>query len=104
MTALATIGHNAAPPTEIAAPIDAELRGFLREHPVILNDDEARSAANLAQRAKNALADIEADRKKQVGPLNDRVKAINAEYGEAAAPVSSGLVLLKGRMTDWAEA
>lgn len=106
MTALATIGpgHNNPPPVEIAKPLDAELRIWLREHPVIQTDDDSRSAAQLAQRAKNTLADIEADRKRLVGPLNDQVKSINAEYGEAASPIHSGLILLKGRMTDYANA
>jgi hypothetical protein len=104
VTALATIGHNNPPPSEVTKTLDIELRVFLREHPVIQSPAEANLAAGLTQRAKNTLADIEADRKRLVGPLNDQVKSINAEYGEAASPIQSGLILLKGRMTDYAAA
>lgn len=106
MTALAAIGpgHNQPRPVDVVRDLDAELRSFVKEHPVIQNDDEARSAANLAQRAKNMLADLDDERKGKVGPLNERVKSINAEYAEATTPVQSGLIVLKGRLTDFAKA
>lgn len=104
MSNLAVIGHNSARPAELTASIYAELRTFTTEHPVLQNEDEARAAAQLARRAKNTLDDLESDRKKKVAPLNEKVRETNAEYAEAAVPVQTALVLLKGRMTGWAKA
>lgn len=104
MSALAVVGHNNPPPAEVVGGLDTELRAWIKEHPVLQDAAEANKAAQLALRAKKTLDDIEDDRKRRVGPLNAQVKEINAEYAEAATPIQSALVVLRGRMTDYATA
>jgi hypothetical protein len=77
----APIGHNQPPAAiEMAAPTVEELRLFLADNPVISDDDEARAAKALLDRVILALKDIESERDDKVRPLNEQVKAINAEY------------------------
>ena len=104
MTALATIGDNRARPAELVRDLDAELRTFVAEHPVLQDDVEARAAAALAARAKNLLADLDDERKAKTGPLNERVKSINAEYAQAVEPIDIGLSVLRKTMTVWSNA
>lgn len=101
MTALATIGHNAPSPRDLTGDLYVELADWLKEHPALTSEDEAKAAARLRLRTRNTLADVEDGRKANVRPLNDQVKTINAEYGEATAPLQSALVVLNGRLTDW---
>src|SRR5690242_13335807 len=79
--ALATIGHN-SPPDNIEAAHDTmrALSDWMAERPTISNEDEAREAKLLLDRAVSCADELEAERVKLVKPLNDQVDAINAKY------------------------
>jgi hypothetical protein len=65
---------------EHAEGILENINAWLKEHPVIQTDDEARAAKPLIDRAKAAMDEIEAERDGKVRPLNDKVAEINLEY------------------------
>lgn len=106
MTALAineraVVGHNEPPaPTqqEFAAQTFEVLSGWLKETPVIQTEDEARSGKELADRACNSLAGMEAERKSKVSPLNEEVKSINGSYQIFSNPLGNVLDVLKDRL------
>jgi hypothetical protein len=62
-----------------AKPVAEELGRFLADNPVF-SEDEIRAAKAIRDRFALALRSIEDERKLKVGPLNEQVKAINAEY------------------------
>lgn len=72
--------NNPPPPIEFAKIALDEVSAWMAEHPVILTEDDARQAKLLIDRAKAALEAVEAERDSKVRPLNEQVKAINAEY------------------------
>jgi hypothetical protein len=75
------IGGNKPPsPIEMAHDIMRVLSDWMKEHPVIENEDDARAAKPLIDRAKAAMEELETERDGKVRPLNDRVAEINAEY------------------------
>lgn len=75
-------GNNPPEPTAIerAEPYREALRAFLNDFPVIANDEEAREGKSILDRFAAALKAIEEERKTKVAPLNEELKAINAEY------------------------
>ena len=79
--ALATVGHN-NPPGVIDAGRDTmtALSDWMKEHPVIEIEDDARAAKLLLDRAKGSAAEIESERDRKVRPLNEQIDTINAEY------------------------
>jgi hypothetical protein len=77
----APIGHNNPPGAiDLAKPGIADLEQFLKDNPVIGNDDEARAANTIISRTTLAFKGMEDERKSKVDPLNAQVKATNAEY------------------------
>jgi AraC-like DNA-binding protein len=73
--------HNNPPtPIEFAKLAMADVSAWMADHPVILSEDDARQAKLHIDRAKAALEAVEAERDGKVRPLNEQVKAINAEY------------------------
>src|SRR6266852_9745752 len=77
----AVIGGNLPPGAiELAKPAIADLGGFLKEHPVIANEDEARAGKGLKDCVDRALAGVEEERNAKVRPLNTQVAEINAAY------------------------
>lgn len=104
IAALAAIGHNQAPPSEIAAGALERLGAFLADNPVIETIEQAKAGANLMASVSKTLADIEDDRDANVRPLNQRVKDINATYKAATTPVVEVLAMLKARLTAYATA
>jgi len=78
---LAPIGHNQPPSAiELARPTFDELGKLLADNPVITSEDEARAAKAILDRTGLAFKDMEAERSAKVGPLNEKVKVINADY------------------------
>jgi hypothetical protein len=73
-------GNNPPSPIEMAESIQQVLSDWMKDHPVIQTEDEARAAKPLIDRAKAAMDEIEAERDGKVRPLNDKVAEINAEY------------------------
>lgn len=81
MSMPAYIGHN-NPPGAISMGHEAGqvLSDWMKEHPVIANDVDARAAKLLLDRAVANAADIETERDNKVRPLNEQVADINADY------------------------
>lgn len=79
--AIASIGHN-KPPGSLEAGYDTmrALSDWMGECPVIENEDHAREAKKLLDRAKGSAAEIEAERVEKVAPLNEQIDALNAHY------------------------
>ncbi len=110
MTALAIIGHN-NPPDTIQAAHEAmtALSDWMKERPIISTEDEARDAKKLLDRAKGSTDELEAERDKQVRPLNEQVATINAKYKaiHSTDPKKPGILdkvvnELKARLTTYA--
>lgn len=81
MNEIARLGNNNPPTvTEFAASTMQALSDWMKDHPVIQTEDEAREAKLLIDRAKVSLDEMETQRDAQVRPLNDQVSAINAQY------------------------
>ena len=107
----AAIGHNQPPSAlELASSSIEDLRRFLKDNPVIGNEDEARAAKLIFDRVAIALKGIEDERKSKVDPLNLQVRAINTEYhrwhNSGGKPGLWDMLLktLKDRMTAFARA
>lgn len=81
---IAPIGHNQPPSAlDIAQdPTDA-LREWMVANPVIETEEKSREAKRLLDRMVEAMREIEAERDKQVRPLNEQVAEINAKYKAA---------------------
>jgi hypothetical protein len=81
VTLAAGLGHN-QPPESISFGREtmAALSAWMAEHPAIENEDDAREAKKLLDRAKSCAGDIEAERDKLVRPLNEQITEINARY------------------------
>src|SRR5882672_11101469 len=77
----ALVGHNNPPGAiELAEPTIEALSQFLKDFPVIANEDEAREAKPHLDRMVATFKAIDDERKAKVGPLNEQVTAINTEY------------------------
>ena len=75
------IGHNQPPELiEFAQQTMRDISEWMQERPVIDNEDDARGAKKLLDRAKSCAADLEAERDKQVRPLNTQIDNINTKY------------------------
>ena len=78
---LAEIGHNKPPETiEAANDTMAALSDWMKEHPVIQAQEEAREAKLLLDRAKACAGEIENERDRLVRPLNEQIVVINSKY------------------------
>lgn len=76
-------GHNRPPSLfDFARETMDALGAWMADRPVVDNEDDAREAKLLLDRAKNCAADLEAERVAKVAPLNEEVAAINALYKE----------------------
>ncbi len=101
----AVAGHNQPPSQiELIDGVVAELSQFLSETPVIRLHEEAKRAAELIKRGGIAAKELDEERTLHVGPLNARVKEINAAYKRVALPLERFIDLIKGRLTDRARA
>lgn len=75
------IGGNKPPETiEAARDTMLALSDWMKEHPVIETEDDAREAKKLLDRAKSCSGEIENERDRLVRPLNEEIDAINAKY------------------------
>lgn len=75
------VGGNKPPSIfEFARETMDALGAWMRERPAVANEDEAREAKLLLDRARNCAADLEAERVKLVTPLNDQIDVINLKY------------------------
>lgn len=104
------IGANNPPSAlELAEPTIEVLRQFLKDYPVIANEDESRGCKAILDRTVSVLKAIEEERKSKVDPLNAQVKAINETYhqwynADSKRPGRWNRLLetLRNRLSDWA--
>jgi hypothetical protein len=96
----AVAGNNNPPAGAIERSKDtlADLQQFLKDEPVICDEDKARYAKGLIERAKSSWSDMDAERDGKVRPLNERVREINANYKSPMAVIRSALDLATGRL------
>lgn len=73
-------GNNPPEALALAEPIIADLRQFLKDFPVIADEDEARKAKLVLDRVVSLLKSVEEERKSKVDPLNGQVRQINQDY------------------------
>lgn len=107
-----TIGANNPPgPINFASETMTALSAWMADHPVILTEEDARSARLFVDRAKAALEEMESERDAKVRPLNDQVSAINLTYktlhnSDAKKPGTFDKILseLKARLTKFLQA
>lgn len=114
MSNLAVIGHNNPPPPttlERAQHAMDALAVFLNDNPVIERGEQLVEAKQLVERARGAMAELEAERDGIVRPLNEEVAAVNAKYKAIhnTDPKKPGvldrvLAELKARLTAYAKA
>lgn len=75
------LGHNNPPSSIDFSHETGEALGvWLKEHPVVQTEDEARAGKLLIDRAKGSLAELESERDKLVRPLNEQVADINRQF------------------------
>jgi hypothetical protein len=100
---LAMQGHNQPPsPIDYAREAMADLANFLTETPVIQTPEQAKQGALFVERSRKTLQDLDDARKAEVGPLNEKVKAINEQYRHVRDPFDGVLSELRRRLTDFA--
>lgn len=93
------IGGNGPPSQiELAQGTLSALADFLKDHPVISTEDEARAAKLLKDRADLAVKDLEDERDDLVRPLNTQVAEINGRYRPIRDPLTRVIAELKGRI------
>lgn len=74
-------GHNQPPDmTVTAGEVSNDLSGWMAEHPVIRNEDEAREAKVFIDRGSLCVKDLEDERKGKTAPLNEQIETINNHY------------------------
>ena len=94
-------GHNQPPsPIDFAGEAMADLGRFLTDTPVIQTPEQAREGSLFVERTRKTIQDLEDARKKETGPLNEQVKAINERYRAVRDPMDSVLSELRRRITD----
>lgn len=75
------IGGNSPPDfTVTAAETARALSDWMKDHPVIETEEDARLAKYEVDRGRLCLKDVEAERDGKVRPLNEQVKSINEYY------------------------
>jgi hypothetical protein len=98
---MSMIGHNSATPADLVRDTFTALGDFLKNTPVI-EAGQAKAAGLLVERIRKTIADADDARKAEVGPLNAKVKIINAEYKHALVPLEHLFEELRWRLTDFA--
>lgn len=99
---MSQLGHN-QPPTmvETAREVLDHVNEWLKEHPVIQNDEEIKAAKVHIDRAKLCFKDLEAERDQKVRPLNEQVKTINESYRPTKETIQSIVRALEERAADF---
>jgi len=100
----AVIGGSQPPSAiDFASESATALSDWMKDHPVIETDDDARAAKLLVDRAKSSLESMETERDAQVRPLNDQVKAINDRYRQPGTLLEKVRNALAERLTAYAK-
>lgn len=80
------------------------LNDWMKDHPVIENEDDARSGKSLLDRGKLAIDDLEDERRAKVDPLNAQVKGINDAYRPSRSALDEIVHILWQRLTAFMKA
>jgi hypothetical protein len=97
------IGDNDPPsPLDYAEEAMRDLNEFLTNTPVIQTAEQAKAGALWVERTRKTIGDVEDERKREVGPLNEKVKRINENYRAVRDPLDGVLSVLRERLTDFA--
>lgn len=100
-----TIGGNNPPDmTEVARNTMAALSDWMKEHPVIQSEEDAKEAKVYIDRGRLCIKDIEAERDSKVRPLNTKVKDINEHYKGPRETLQKVLSEIEGRITRFLQA
>ena len=94
-------GNNPPSQIELLAGAQSALAEFLREHPVLANETEAKQAKLMKDRADAAIKDLEDERDRYVRPLNVQVKEINDRYRGPRETFKKVLDALNRRIVDY---
>lgn len=97
-------GNNPPRPIDFAKESMAALSDWLKDHPVVQSEDDARAAKLLADRGKASLDEMERERDTLVRPLNEQVAAINGSYRPVRTALDRVLDEIKKRLTTYAKA
>lgn len=104
-------GNNPPSALEFAPDTMQALSDWMKEHPVIQHDEDAREAKKLLDRAKACAGDIEDERDGLVRPLNTEISEINGRYKsvhntDSKKPGALDKVVneLKGRLSNFIRA
>lgn len=93
------IGHNRPPDMTVTVrEIATDLSNWMKDHPVIQGEDEAREAKVLIDRSSLGLKDMNDERDGRVRPLNEQVKEINGYYRGPRELLERVADELKGRI------
>lgn len=99
------IGGNHPPSLiDLAKEAMTALGIFLKDHPVITTEEDARAAKLMKDRADGTIKDMEDERDGLVRPLNTQVAEINGRYRAVREPFSKAVGELRSRMTVFAKA
>jgi hypothetical protein len=78
---MSMIGDNSPPGMTVTAAETARgLSDWMKDHPAISTEDDAREAKVFVDRGRLCIKDMEDERDSQVRPLNEKVKTINEFY------------------------
>ncbi|WP_036289594.1 hypothetical protein [Methylosinus sp. PW1] len=99
----AVIGMNNPPRESIITAQEAfqHISEFLKEHPVVQTQDEAKETASVINYAKGVLKTLEGDRDGLVRPLNEKVSEINGTFKTARDPLKKLLDEVEKRLDVW---
>ncbi len=99
------IGGNQPPgPIDTAKESIAALSDWMKDNPVIGDDEAARGAKLFVDRAKASLDEMERERDGLVRPLNEQVSDINGRYKPVRTSLEKLVDELKKRLTAYARA
>jgi len=96
------IGHNLPPDMiDTASEVYEAVGSWLEDHPVVDSEETAREAKLQLDRAKLCVADMEAERERQVKPLNAQVREINDSYKPAKTILGAVINEISRRITSY---
>lgn len=96
-----SLSNNPPDMAATAAETMQSLSDWMKEHPVIEQEEDAREAKVLIDRGKLCIKDLEDERDKKVRPLNQQVKEINEYYRSPRENLQAVLNEINSRITAW---
>jgi hypothetical protein len=94
-------------PPDMAATAEEvanDLSSWMAEHPVVANEEDARTAKLLLDRGRLCIADLEDERAKKVKPYREKIDETNAHYKAPKSILERVLSGLRDRVTAYIRA